>query len=101
MDLKVTITAADGAARAEGHRAGRPVRRTFTDAYKLKIVSEYETETARGARGNLLRREGLYRSHINKWRQARDREQFTGPAGGNDGPSGRGSSGGGARLSET
>jgi transposase-like protein len=49
------------------------VRRTFTGAYKLRIVEEYFSLTEHGARGALLRREGLYQSHVEKWRKALDR----------------------------
>lgn len=54
-------------------RPGNPTRRTFSAAYKLRIVTEYDSLTEHGARGALLRREGLYQSHIEKWRRARDR----------------------------
>jgi transposase len=65
--------ASDGGAGEHRPRAGQPVRRTFTSAYKLKIVEEYYSLTEHGARGALLRREGLYQSHVEKWRRARDR----------------------------
>lgn len=58
----------------------RPVRRSFTDEYKLAIVAEYDAATVPGQRGALLRREGLYDSHIGKWRQARDAGRIA-PAG--------------------
>ena len=60
-------------AKVVGPRSGQPVSRTFTDAYKLAIVGEYDALTERGARGALLRREGLYESNVTKWRLARDR----------------------------
>jgi len=47
-------------------------RRIFTKEYKLRILTEYEAAAERGARGALLRREGLFQSHIGKWRRARD-----------------------------
>ena len=50
----------------------RPVRRTFSAAYKLATLSEYEAATEDGAKGAILRREGLYTSHISEWRRARD-----------------------------
>jgi transposase-like protein len=46
-------------------------RRTFTVAYKLDVVDEYDRSDALG-RGALLRREGLYTSTISEWRRARD-----------------------------
>jgi len=43
-------------------------RRKFTAAYMQRIVREADTCTAPGAIGALLRREGLYSSHLSKWR---------------------------------
>jgi len=53
--------------------APRPKRRTFTPAYKLAILDEYDTATEPGAKGAILRREKLYSSHLVEWRKARDR----------------------------
>ena len=47
----------------------RPVRRTFTAAYKLRIVEEANAASEPGAVGALLRREGLYSSHLVEWRR--------------------------------
>ena len=55
-----------------GPRADRPRRRTFTAEYKNAVLAEYEALTEPGARGALLRREGLYSSHLVEWRRARD-----------------------------
>lgn len=52
--------------------AAKPTRRRFDAAYKLAILDEYERLTDSGAKGALLRREGLYSSHIVEWRRARD-----------------------------
>jgi len=52
--------------------AARPARRRFTATYKLAILEEYDHLTDSGAKGALLRREGLYSSHIVEWRRARD-----------------------------
>ena len=49
----------------------RARRRTFTAQYKLDILAEYDAAED-GAKGALLRREGLYSSHIVEWRRARD-----------------------------
>src|SRR5690349_11464146 len=59
-------------ASGEGPRTARPGRRSFTAEYKMRIVAEYDQLDDPGARGALLRREGLYTSHISRWRQARD-----------------------------
>jgi transposase len=72
------MTAASLAARAhdgevhDGDPAARPKRRRFTEQYKLAILAEYDQLTDPGAKGALLRREGLYSSHIVEWRRARE-----------------------------
>lgn len=48
----------------------RARRRQFTVAYKLRILQEAD-HTALGELGALLRREGLYSSHLSNWRQQR------------------------------
>ena len=47
----------------------RPPRRRFSAAYKAAILDEYEA--ASGAKGAIIRREGLYSSHITEWRRLR------------------------------
>lgn len=70
----------------EGPRANRPKRRSFTHAYKLRILEEYDTAPA-GEKGALLRREGLYDSSIQLWRKQRDSgELSTSPAGASRAP---------------
>jgi transposase len=46
-------------------------RRQFSAKYKAKVLAEYDT-LPRSARGELLRREGLYSSLIVTWRRQRD-----------------------------
>jgi transposase len=46
-------------------------RRTFTAEYKLRILAEADAATQTGAIGALLRREGLYSSHLVTWRRER------------------------------
>ena len=60
------------AAGADGPRSSQPKRRTFTAAYKLAMIGKYDAATEPGAKGALLRGEGLYDSHISYWRKARD-----------------------------
>jgi transposase-like protein len=43
----------------------------FSPEYKLAVVAEYES-AANGEKGAVLRREGLYSSHIIEWARARD-----------------------------
>jgi transposase len=47
-------------------------RRQFDAPYKLRILAEAELCTERGQLGKLLRREGLYASHLTTWRKQRD-----------------------------
>lgn len=61
--------------------AARPKRRRFGAAYKLAILEQYEACTDPGAKGALLRREGLYSSHLVEWRRARDAGALAGLAG--------------------
>jgi transposase len=49
----------------------RPVRRKFTAEYKLRILREAE-QCPPGQVGALLRREGLYSSHLTDWRRQRE-----------------------------
>ena len=53
--------------------AARPRRRSFTAEYKAEILDEYDAlPIGSSERGALLRREGLYSSHLAEWRKARD-----------------------------
>lgn len=52
-------------------------RRRFTKEYKLQVLREADAAKEPGALGALLRREGLYSSHLSAWRTARDRGAFT------------------------
>ena len=49
----------------------RAKRRTYSASNKARILAEYEQLDAAG-RGALLRREGLYSSHISTWRALRN-----------------------------
>jgi transposase len=51
-------------------------RRAFTAEYKRNIVKEADACKGPGEIGALLRREGLYSSHLTTWRQARDRGEL-------------------------
>ncbi len=51
--------------------AAKPKRRQFTAEYRLRILEEAERCTEPGEVGQLLRREGLYSSHLTAWRKAR------------------------------
>ena len=53
-------------------------RRHFTAEYKRHILQEAEGCTQPGEVGALLRREGLYSSHLNTWRHQRERGEWQG-----------------------
>jgi transposase-like protein len=64
--------------------AERPQRRRFSAAYKIAVLREADGLTAPGAVGALLRREGLYSSHLSTWRRQREAgalEAFSRPRG--------------------
>jgi transposase len=64
---------------AEIEVAAKATRRRFTLDYKREIVQEAELCKTSGAVGALLRREGLYSSHLTTWRAARERGDLAGP----------------------
>jgi transposase len=74
------MTLADQAALS-GHdgqvsssKPGRPKRRTFTAAYKARILAEYDAlPDGSPGRGELMRRERLYHSHIEHWRTQQEK----------------------------
>jgi transposase len=56
----------------------RAQRRSFTAEYKRRILREADRCTRPGELGALVRREGLYFSHIRDWRAARERAELAG-----------------------
>jgi len=63
-------TESDGSLGPEVSEKAR--RRRFEAAYKLRILAEAERCVEAGQLGQLLRREGLYSSHLTTWRKQRD-----------------------------
>lgn len=57
--------------QAEPEVVPRATRRSFSAAYKQRIVEEADQCTERGQIGALLRREGLYSSQLSTWRRQR------------------------------
>ena len=53
--------------------AAKPTRRRFSNDFKDRIVDEYDDAETSEERGALLRRVGLYSSHISEWRNQRAR----------------------------
>lgn len=74
----MTMTTAAMLARAhdgdvgDDDPAAKPRRRRFSAEYKMRILAEYDALSDAGAKGALLRREGLYSSHLAEWRRARE-----------------------------
>ena len=54
----------------------RPKRRSFTAEYKLKVLKQVDACKEQGEIGALLRREGLYSSHLSSWRRQRDKGEL-------------------------
>ena len=77
----MTMTTASLTARApdlgvldDEDPAPRPKRRSFDARYKARILAEYDALPERSPdRGALLRREGLYTSHLAEWRNSAER----------------------------
>lgn len=80
-----TAPVSEGARRATGDSGARgpsgapesevterAKRRRFTAEYKLRILREADVCKGDGDLGALLRREGLYSSHLATWRKQRD-----------------------------
>jgi transposase len=66
-----TLARADVPTPPDSEVPARHRRRRFTTAYKLEILRQVEV-CPRGELGALLRREGLYSSHVTTWRQQRE-----------------------------
>ena len=59
----------------------KPKRRTFTAEYKQQVLREVDAAVATGrdgATGEILRRHGLYSSHLTVWRRERDAGELAG-----------------------
>ena len=67
-----TIVRETSSAPPDPEVTARHVRRRFTTAYKLAILRKADACTRHGELGALLRREGLYSSHLITWRQQRE-----------------------------
>ena len=53
----------------------KPKRRTYTAEFKLRVLAEVD-QAAPGQIGAILRREGLYWSHLISWRRERKRGEL-------------------------
>jgi transposase len=65
---QAAMTGQDG--RVTDEQPGRPKRRTFTKAYKARVLAAFDAlPEGSPERGALLRKERLYHSHIEHWRK--------------------------------
>ena len=67
-----TIERADVTVPPDPEVRAKHARRRFTTAYKLEILGRADACTRYGELGALLRKEGLYSSHVVTWRQQRE-----------------------------
>jgi transposase len=68
---QAAMTGQDG--QVTGKRPGRVARRTFTAAYKARILAEFDAlPEGSPERGALLRQERLYHSHLEHWRKQQE-----------------------------
>jgi len=77
------------AAVAEVEVSAKAQRRRFTAEYKRKILQEADVCKKPGEVGALLRREGLYSSHLATWRALRERGELAGLTSKKRGPKAR------------
>jgi transposase-like protein len=69
--------------------SAKATRRRFTAEYKLRILREVDGDLASGRKGavsEMLRREGLYSSHLMSWRAQREHGELAGLASKKRGP---------------
>jgi transposase len=71
-DVLPVARAGAGGSRPDPELGERPRRRRFTAEYKLRILREATAATRSGEIAAMLRREGLYTSHLTAWRKQRD-----------------------------
>jgi hypothetical protein len=71
--MSSTVSATpDETVRPETEVPEKAIRRRFTSAYKVEILRRAEGCHRPGELGALLRKEGLYTSHLSQWRRARE-----------------------------
>jgi transposase-like protein len=77
---QAAMTGQDG--QVAGKRPGRAARRTFTAAYKARILAAFDAlPEGSPERGAILRQERLYHSHIEHWRKQREAGRLSSSAG--------------------
>ena len=64
-----SVAAGEGRTAPDSEVVVKAKRRQFTADYKKRILAEADAASESGAIGSMLRREGLYSSHLTHWRQ--------------------------------
>jgi transposase len=64
--------------RPDTEVSAKAKRRQFTVQYKLRVLREADALAETGGIGEMLRREGLYTSHLSAWRRQRERGELEG-----------------------
>lgn len=78
MDAKAKDLVVSGVGRPDPEVSEKARRRTFSAAYKRRILEKVDQCTEPGEIGSLLRREGLHSSHLTTWRRQREQGILTG-----------------------
>ena len=78
MSQKRSLTSHQNGSQPEPEVVPQAKRRNYTAAYKLRILEEADQCGQTGQIGALLRREGLYSSHLTTWRRQRATGQLAG-----------------------
>lgn len=68
----MSVTTVEGVASRPDPEV-RPGRQSYPAAYKLKVLAELDAAESKSARGEIMRREGLYSSLVSAWRDQRDK----------------------------
>jgi len=83
------VSAGGGAGVPDPEMVEKAKRRQFSPEYKLRVLGEADACRGEGQLGALLRREGLYSSHLTTWRRQRETGALAGMRGKKRGPKGR------------
>ena len=79
----------DPQVEVETEVSAKATRRRYTAEYKRRILKEADSCTRPGEMGALLRREGLYSSHVTTWRAQQRRGELAGLSAKRRGPQSR------------
>jgi transposase len=71
-EVKRSAAPGEGKTATDPEVVAKAQRRQFTTDYKKRILAEADSAKETGGIGAMLRREGLYSSHLTHWRQQRD-----------------------------